>query len=659
MTNPEHIHDQQQHQEPFARVSMEPLFERLLKRTFSESVSAIEYCRALCAEFGFTVKQEASANRNIYVYCSREGLPDSQRNPKPSPQRKRPSKRCDCRWRVVLSENEHDQWEFRKSMNPNASEHNHEMMSPDEMVKAWPSEVNDLIIQLARQRLQTHEIRETVKQQFPDITWNERRFYNRLTEERKRIKQRGVLDRSQRLLLLSARLCSIVASNEDWASNVEQEMTRLLESYCQLSRLPPEATRLLTDLQPDMIQAEGPSASSQQRQQQQQQNEENNNNSASPASSADMMITDEASPAKKRKSVSASSATTSIPTAVSRPPDAPKGTQVVYVPSYMLFVRNQPMRSSSEPSSQSIGTPAARRAFLGSPPDMHHPMGNMFPLASPTSSSSSTSSLPFQQQSGPPHQQTHHQQQQQRHQQHQQQYGNTRRFDQRVSSPSMVHDQQSMLAYSSQPANAAPIPAPQGQPHQQQQQQQQQYAVAQNLSSYPMAAAAAAAVAGGGPFSPYNMGPQSTTDIQFGFDGGMATAAATPNTAFTANHSHNHQQQQEQQQQQRLERPEPTHPHDAAYQQQQQQQQQQRSTNNNNNNNSSWSPSVFNPTYPIKEEPMPDQRTMMLREQQQQQRLSRNMSQQGFIPSSMSIMRNDDQQQPSSSNDNSSTTTWA
>lgn len=44
---------------------MEPLFERLLKRTFPESVSAIEYCRALCAEFGFTVKQEASANRVI------------------------------------------------------------------------------------------------------------------------------------------------------------------------------------------------------------------------------------------------------------------------------------------------------------------------------------------------------------------------------------------------------------------------------------------------------------------------------------------------------------------------------------------------------------------------------------------------------------------
>ncbi|KAI8146966.1 hypothetical protein BJV82DRAFT_372526 [Fennellomyces sp. T-0311] len=603
MTNSEHSHEPQQ--KPFPRVSMDPLFDRLLKRAFPDSVSAIEHCRALCAEFGFTVKQEASANRNIYVYCSREGLPDSQRNPKPSPQRKRPSKRCDCRWRVVLSENEHDQWEFRKSMNPSASEHNHEMMSPDEMVKAWPAEVNDLIIQLARQRLQTHEIRETVKQQFPDITWNERRFYNRLTEERKRIKQRGVLDRSQRLLLLSARLCSVVSANEDWAASVEAEMTRLLESYCQLSRLPQEALRSLSDLQPDMIHAEGPPSKQQQQQQQQPQHDENN--SASPSSSSDMMMTDEASPAKKRKSVSST-------TTPSRPPDAPKGTQVVYVPSYMLFVRNQPMRSSSEPSSQG-SVSGSRRTFLGSPPDMH-PMGSMFPLASPTSSSSSsTSSMPFQQQ-----------------QQQQQQRQYARRFDQqRVSSPGMVHEP-NMMAYS-QPSAAPPPPAPQ-------QHQQQQYAVAQGLSSYPMAAAAAAVAA---PFSPYSMGPQ--TDIQFGFDGGMATAAPS-NTAFSSS-----QQQQQQQQQQRLERPEPTHPHDVAYQQQQ------RATSN------AWSPSIFH-SYPIKEEQMTDQRTMLLREQQQQQqqqqRLPRSMSQQGFMSSSMSMMRpsDDQQQQQPPPGDNGTTTTW-
>lgn len=47
---------------------MEPLFERLLKRTFPDSKTAIEHCRKLCAEFGFTVKQEASANRVCVIY---------------------------------------------------------------------------------------------------------------------------------------------------------------------------------------------------------------------------------------------------------------------------------------------------------------------------------------------------------------------------------------------------------------------------------------------------------------------------------------------------------------------------------------------------------------------------------------------------------------
>jgi hypothetical protein len=42
---------------------MDQLYERLLKKPFNNSVSAIEYCRSVCAEFGFTVKQEASANR--------------------------------------------------------------------------------------------------------------------------------------------------------------------------------------------------------------------------------------------------------------------------------------------------------------------------------------------------------------------------------------------------------------------------------------------------------------------------------------------------------------------------------------------------------------------------------------------------------------------
>ena len=49
-------------------IKMDPLYEKLLKTPFPTNVLAIEYCRAVCAEFGFTVKQEASANKVNLIY---------------------------------------------------------------------------------------------------------------------------------------------------------------------------------------------------------------------------------------------------------------------------------------------------------------------------------------------------------------------------------------------------------------------------------------------------------------------------------------------------------------------------------------------------------------------------------------------------------------
>lgn len=250
------------------------------------------------------------------MYCSREGLPDSQRRPRTSPQRRRPSKRCNCRWRVVLSETDSGQWEFRRFLNPNASEHNHEMMSPDEMMHNWPNEVNDLIIQLAQQRMQTSEIRETVKQHYPHISWNERRFYNRLTEERKRIRQRDVLERSRRLTLLSAQLCSIVTMHDTWAMHVESEMMRLFDHYRQLARVQDSDT--LVDLVPEEIQI-----------------------SNSPQEEQQHIK-------KRRVSASSSSSTTPTPplSTTSSPPQVFRSGQPVHVPSYTLYVRPQPHRAS-------------------------------------------------------------------------------------------------------------------------------------------------------------------------------------------------------------------------------------------------------------------------------------------------------------------------
>ena len=55
----------------------------------------------------------------------------------------------------MLFENDQERWEFRKSVNSASSEHNHEMMHPDDMVKSWPKEVTDMIVDLARKRWAT------------------------------------------------------------------------------------------------------------------------------------------------------------------------------------------------------------------------------------------------------------------------------------------------------------------------------------------------------------------------------------------------------------------------------------------------------------------------------------------------------------------------
>lgn len=242
------------------------------------------------------------------MYCSREGLPDSQRrrgsggsggggndhdktsnNENPAPKRRRVSKRCDCRWRVVLSETTPGCWRFRRSLNPSASEHNHAMMSPDEIVvQHWPSAMNSLIVELARDRVPTHDIRTRVQQAYPDIVWNERRFYNRLTEERKRIRSRDILDRSRRLLLLLSRLTSLAAANEHWAAHVESEMARLFDNFCQAAHPHVDPDMLVVNLDPDQI-----CHDKQQQQQQQQESTRKrkaSNNSSISSSSKELKI---------------------------------------------------------------------------------------------------------------------------------------------------------------------------------------------------------------------------------------------------------------------------------------------------------------------------------------------------------------------------------
>lgn len=290
----------------------------------------------------------------------------------------------------MLSENTNGYWEFRKSSNNTAYEHNHEMMDPNEMVKTWPAQVNLYIIQLARQRLQTHEIRDLVKQRFPDITWNERRFYNRLAEERKRIKQRDVVQRTQRLMFLSTQICSLVAANEEWFDEVEASLARFFDHYCYMNRLVPSENDLsLVDLALDQITMDSDSHYHSIRLRLTTPAEKHTgatfpttsafsphqssvSSDTSSISASQMEFDDsQGAPTKKRKSMQsdqASSSTASLspsppplsqasqsyPSQLQQPQKAPsKGTHIVYVPPLTLFVRPQRSRSLSESVSAS------------------------------------------------------------------------------------------------------------------------------------------------------------------------------------------------------------------------------------------------------------------------------------------------------------------
>ncbi|KAG2231029.1 hypothetical protein INT48_006360 [Thamnidium elegans] len=280
--------------------TMDCLYERLLQHKFMTSNEAINYCRETCLEYGFTVKNETGANRSIYIYCSRED------NRQQTPLLRKRSLKNDCKWRIVLNSDEYGQWVFRKSLNPTGSEHNHAINS---MVDVWPQQVLDKISLLSRQNQTTEEIRDCIKLEFPDITWNDRRFHNFVSLERKKIKQKSITERVQNLIMASTKLCSVVAANEDWASCVENDLTKMLDNYRQITRLSNQSLNSMVDLELDMIHSEI----------------DKRNRSINK---------DQLLDSKKQKTSH----------------NNLDAVQIMSIPSCTLFIRSQPLRSLSEPS---------------------------------------------------------------------------------------------------------------------------------------------------------------------------------------------------------------------------------------------------------------------------------------------------------------------
>ncbi|KAF9088988.1 hypothetical protein BGX23_006989 [Mortierella sp. AD031] len=176
---------------------------------------------------------------NVYLYCSREGVPDSVKNNKEI-KRKRLSMRCDCKWRITLFQQESKLWIFRKAMNPASMVHNHPLISPDDIRQPWPAAVFDRIAFYANQRnLTTSETRERIKEDFPDLVWDERRFYNRLTEERKQIRLRDSESRVFSTMDLAARVASLASADPSLSYKVTSSLENVLVEICEQLRIDP------------------------------------------------------------------------------------------------------------------------------------------------------------------------------------------------------------------------------------------------------------------------------------------------------------------------------------------------------------------------------------------------------------------------------------
>jgi len=168
-------------------------------------------------------------------------MPDSVKNNKEI-KRKRSSMRCDCKWRITLFQTD-DAWFFRKAVNPASMEHNHPLTSPEEIRQPWPPGVFDRIAFYAKQKnLSTSDTREKIKEDFPGLIWDERRFYNRLTEERKQIRHRETESRVFTIMDLAAKVASLASSDSTVSAKVMGLLEGVLNDLCEQLRLDPAGT---------------------------------------------------------------------------------------------------------------------------------------------------------------------------------------------------------------------------------------------------------------------------------------------------------------------------------------------------------------------------------------------------------------------------------
>ncbi|KAI8149187.1 hypothetical protein BJV82DRAFT_590955 [Fennellomyces sp. T-0311] len=225
-------------------------------------------------------------------------------------------------------------------------------MRPEDIDRNWPKKVIDLIYELARTNLATADIRAKVQAEFPDISWNERRFYNRLSEERQKIRHREAAVRARRLTNVWGQVCMAAAGNEELSEYVETEITKLLYATCQMAKLDPQTLRqpmFAGELEPPTEQSQTAQVAS----------SSSSSSSVPPhvssplqsqSGSGDLPSPTLPPPPKRKGSQSKQKAPAQSSTAppVSKPPDPPKGFTTVVIPEHTYFVKIHSQRIANE-----------------------------------------------------------------------------------------------------------------------------------------------------------------------------------------------------------------------------------------------------------------------------------------------------------------------
>jgi hypothetical protein len=94
----------------------------------------------------------------------------------------------------------------------------------------------DLICELTRQRLPTPDIRARVQLLFADIPWNERRFYNRLSEERQKQRVRDAEARVQQLHGLWSNVVAAAAGSQELTEIAQADIHRMVDKLCSMAQ---------------------------------------------------------------------------------------------------------------------------------------------------------------------------------------------------------------------------------------------------------------------------------------------------------------------------------------------------------------------------------------------------------------------------------------